>query len=143
MAAQFTARGICAMRSDSKNPVLPAQRQPRVVRKRSTAERERLLTLFARSGQTQQRFCHENHVALSTLTYWLSQARQRVAGAGGGVLVEVPSSMAGGAHAACSIPSAGDIVDMRLPNRIELRVLAGTDPAWLGELLRGLLTCSG
>jgi hypothetical protein len=39
------------MRSDSKNALLPAQHQPRVVRQRSTTERERLLTLFARSGQ--------------------------------------------------------------------------------------------
>jgi transposase-like protein len=143
MAAQFTTKGICAMRSDSKNAVQPAQRQPRVVRKRSTAERERLLTLFARSGQTQKRFCHENHVPLSTLTYWLSQVRQRAPEALEGELVEVPSRISGSAHAACSTSPAGDSVDIRLPNRIELRVLAGTDPAWLGELLQGLLTCSG
>jgi transposase-like protein len=142
MAAQFTTRGICAMRADSKNPVLPEQRQRRVVRKRSTAERERLLTLFARSGQTQKRFCRQNHVALSTLTYWLSQARQSVPEALEGVVVEVPSGMAGSAHAACGTSSAGATVDIRLPNRVELRVLSGTDPAWLGELLRGLLTCS-
>jgi hypothetical protein len=31
-------------------------RKPRVLRKRSAAERERLLALFERSGQTQKRF---------------------------------------------------------------------------------------
>jgi len=35
------------------------------------------------------------------------------------------------------------MVEIRLPNQMELRISAGSDTRWITELLRGLLTCSG
>jgi transposase-like protein len=118
-------------------------RKLRAVRKRSMEEREHLLALFARSGQTQKRFCRENDLPLSTLTYWRRRARQSARTPLEGVLVEVPSSVAGKATVAALGPPQPKAVEIRLPNRIEVSVAAGTDSVWLGELLRRLLTCSG
>jgi hypothetical protein len=57
MTAQFTHRGICAMRLHSRDsyPFLEP-RKPRVLLKRSAEERVRLLPLFGRSGQTHKQF---------------------------------------------------------------------------------------
>src|SRR5882724_10394879 len=95
MTAQFIHRGICAMRLHSRDshPFLEP-RKPRELRKRSADERARLLALFERSGQTHKQFCREHEVALSTMTFWLRQARQRARSRSGGVLVEVPRSVA-------------------------------------------------
>jgi transposase-like protein len=102
-----------------------------------------LLALFGRSGQTHKQFCREHEVALSTMTFWLRQVRQSARGRSAGVLVEVPVS-------AAALDSPRDVarlcpgsVDIRLPNRVELSVSAGTDSAWVSQLLRELLTCSG
>jgi transposase-like protein len=119
-------------------PSIPSPRKRRVVRKRSAEERQRLLALFERSGQTLKRFCREHDVALSSLTYWRSQARRRVPGRREGALVEVPATVV-----ARPIPFSPGAVEIRLPNRVELSVSVGTDSGWVGELLRELLTCSG
>jgi transposase-like protein len=74
--------------------LFPEPRKPRVLRKRSAEERERLLALFERSGQSQKRFCREHEVALSTMTFWRRQARQSARSRLAGVLVEVPASVA-------------------------------------------------
>ena len=74
---------------------LPEPRKPRVLRKRSAEERARLLALFEHSGQTHKQFCREHEVALSTITFWLRQARQSPRSRSVGVLVEVvPGSVA-------------------------------------------------
>jgi len=62
---------------------------------------ERLLALFERSSLSQNRFRRENHVPLSTLTYWLRQARQRPPEAFKGLLVEVHWSAASGQRLLC------------------------------------------
>jgi transposase-like protein len=118
-------------------------RKPRMLRKRSGEERARLLALFERSGQTHKRFCREHEVALSTMTFWLRQARQKARRRTAGVLVEVPASAAvlDSPRGAARLPQGS--VDIRLPNRVELIVSAGTDSAWVSQLLRELLTCSG
>jgi transposase-like protein len=114
-----------------------------VLRKRSAEERARLLALFERSGQTHKQFCREHEVALSTMTFWLRQARQSTRSRSAGVLVEVPGSVATlDSPPDATLLSTGS-VDIRLPNRVELRVSAGTDSAWVNQLLRELLTCSG
>jgi transposase-like protein len=118
-------------------------RKPRVLRKRSAEERARLLALFERSGQTHRRFCREHEVALSTMTFWLRQRRQSARSRSAGVLVEVPGSVATlDSPRGAALLSPGS-VDIRLPNRVELSVTAGTDSAWVSQLLRELLTCSG
>lgn len=118
-------------------------RKPRALRKRSADERVQLLALFERSGQTQKQFCREHEVALSTMTFWLRQARQSARSRSAGVLVEVPGSVATlDLPRGAALLSPGS-VDIRLPNRVELSVSAGTDSAWVSRLLRELLTCSG
>jgi transposase-like protein len=121
----------------------PEPRKPRVLRKRSAEERARLLALFERSGQTHKQFCRKHDVALSTMTFWLRQARQSARSRSAGVLVEMPGSVATlGSPRGAALLSPGS-VDIRLPNRVELSVSAGTDSAWVSQLLRELLTCSG
>ena len=119
-------------------PSIPSQRGRRVVRKRSAEERQRLLALFERSGQSLKRFCREHDVALSSLTFWRSQARRRASGKREGALVEVPATVV-----TRPVPFSPGAVDIRLPNRVELSVSVGADSGWVGELLRELLTCSG
>jgi transposase-like protein len=129
------------MRSNSRRTRLVARaRKPRVVRKRSAAEWAKLLALFERSGLSQKRFCRENEVALSTLQYW---RRESGRGRREGALVEVPANVADTESVERAAPSSPGSVHVRLPNRLELDVLAGTDSAWLSQLLRELLTCSG
>jgi transposase-like protein len=132
------------MRLHSKDSQpFPEPRKPRVLRKRSAEERERLLALFERSGQTHRQFCREHEVALSTMTFWLRQARQSARSRSAGVLVEVPASAAVLASPRGAALLSSGSVGIRLPNRVELSVSAGTDSAWVSQLLRELLTCSG
>jgi transposase-like protein len=129
------------MSSNSRHSRLSARpRKPRVVRKRSAEEWAGLLALFERSGLSQKRFCRENEVALSTLQYW---RRESGRGRREGALVEVPANMAGTESVGKGASSSPGPVHIRLPNRLKLSVLAGTDSAWVSQLLRELLTCSG
>ena len=128
------------MRSNSRRSRLIGRpRKPRVVRKRSAAEWAKLLALFERSDLSQKRFCRENEVALSTLQYWRREAGR---GRREGVLVEVPANVADTEPVEHAAPLSPGPVHIRLPNRLELSVLAGTDSAWISQLLRELLTCS-
>ncbi len=120
-------------------PTASSPRRPRVLRKRSVEERQRLLALFERSGQTLKRFCREHDVALSSLTFWLRQARRSPLGKREGVLVEVPATVVSPTALRRPAPFSPGSVEIRLPNRVELSVSVGTDAAWVGELLRGLL----
>jgi len=103
-------------------------------------ERRRLLRLFERSGLSLKRFCQDQGIAVSTLSYWVRKSRRKSGRDGAGVMVEVPASVVSGKRARERVPSS---VEIRLPNEVELKVSAGTDIAWIAELLRGLLTCSG
>lgn len=129
------------MRSNSRHSRFVARpRTPRVVRKRSAEEWAKLLALFERSSLSQKRFCRENEVALSTLQYWRREAGR---GRREGALVEVPANVAGTESVEQAALSSPGPVHIRLPNRVELNVLAGTDSVWFSQLLRELLTCSG
>jgi transposase-like protein len=140
MQAQFTARGVCVMKSfpiESRGS--RTVRKGGRVRKRSVQERQRLLVLLERSGQSLKRFSREHGVALSTLTFWRRRARESTSRGIKGRLVEVRPVLAGrAARPRSSAPDAPHAVQIRLPNCIELSVLAGTDSAWLGALLREL-----
>jgi hypothetical protein len=133
------------MSSYSKSITPAALARPsRRLQRRSPGERERLLAHFRRSGQSQKRFCHENELSISTLQYWLSQERRRCTAPEPieGTLVQLPSSVAAACVSGVDEPAAGT-VQIRLPRQIELRVGVGADPAWVGALLQGVLTCSG
>ena len=119
-------------------------RRSRAVCKRSAEEQQKLLGLLERSGQSQKQFCREHGVALSSLTFWLRRARQKARdSSAAGALVEVPSIVAGRAPLREAVRFTPRSVEVRLPNRLELDVEVGSDCAWVGQLLRELLTCSG
>ena len=124
-------------------PSIPLPRRRRVLRKRSAEERQRLLALFERSGQTLKQFSREHDVALSSLTFWRSHARRSAPGKREGALVQIPATVVTPTALGRPEPFSPGAVEIRLPNRVELSVSVGTDSAWVGELLRGLLTCSG
>jgi lambda repressor-like predicted transcriptional regulator len=116
-------------------------RPERVVHKRNAEERARLLARYKRSGQTQQRFCRENGLSLSTLQYWLHQHSGRSPAIVENGFVQVPPPVAAVCMPAVAEPAMGT-VQIRLPSQIELHVGVGADPAWVGALLQGVLTCS-
>jgi len=120
----------------------PAQTRPeRPQRNYPAGERKRLLRLFEQSGLSAKRFCQDRGIPVSTLAYWARKSRCK---AGGGAVVEI----AAGAMNVVSLnernrkPGPGS-VEIRLPNQMELKISAGAEAAWVIELLRGLLTCSG
>ena len=125
---------------DSRSVPVPRQRKPRALRKRSAEERQRVLALFARSGQSLKQFCRENDVALSSLTYWRREARRSAPGKLEGVLVEVPPTVVRPGSLRREASLSPGTVEIRLPNRVELSVAAD---AWVRDLLREVLTCSG
>lgn len=115
-------------------------RKGRRVRKRSVEERQRLLALFERSGQSLKRFSREHGIALSTLTFWRRRARESTSRRSEGTLVEVPPVLAGrSARLRNWVPDAPQAVQIRLPNCVELSVQVGSDSAWVGALLRELI----
>jgi transposase-like protein len=103
-------------------------------RRRFTArDRKRLVSLYERSGQNAVEFCRENDVSTSSLWRWLARAREpdREDGNAGGI-VEIPllSQRASDAHTAA--------VTIQLADGARLEIVAGTDTAWLGALVRTL-----
>jgi transposase-like protein len=105
-------------------------------RRRFTArDRKRLIGMYERSGQNAVEFCRENDVSTSSLWRWLARAREpepeREEG-NAGRLVEIPmrSLRAPDEHAAA--------VTMQLTDGARLEIVAGTDTAWLGALVRAL-----
>lgn len=131
------------MSSSSKSlTAVPSARphRPQGTHRRNPQEREILLARFRRSGQSQDRFCRENGIPLSTLRYWLRGERLD------GQPLEASFVQLAAPVAAACLPGPRDLamgtVQIRLPSQIELQVAAGADPAWVGALLRGVLTCS-
>ena len=57
-------------------------------RNRTAEERRRLLELYGRGGLSQRRFCERHDLALSTLTYWLRQARRHGTSTAAAAIVE-------------------------------------------------------
>jgi hypothetical protein len=128
------------MSSSSKSLTIVRPRPLRVAHQRNAEERESLLARYERSGQSQKSFCQENHLPLSTLTYWLRQRRRQAPVERR--LVQLPVSVAAAYLSGAGEPAVGT-VQIRLPSQIELRVGAGADPVWVGALLQGVLGCSG
>lgn len=97
-------------------------------------DRKRLLRLYRRSGQGAATFCQEHDVCPSSLWRWL--ARERRSGeekSSSGDLVEIPM-------AALRAPQTpGAAVSMQIADIARLDVTVGTDPEWLGALVRALM----
>jgi transposase-like protein len=117
---------------DSPSHSTPARRRSR--RRFTPRDRQRLIRLYEKSGQNAAEFCHENELSPSSLWRWLARARgeddREEANTGG--LVEIPmlSLRAPDTHAAA--------VTMQLSGGSRLEIVAGTDTAWLGALVRAL-----
>ena len=118
-------------------------RSGRRQRNRTAAERQRLLERYAGEGLSQRRFCERHHVALSTLTYWLRQARRRGTGPAGPAVVELPVELGAEVCAEATLREVRGLVSIRLPNGLEVRAGTGADVRWMGTLLRELHACWG
>ncbi len=104
-------------------------------RRRFTArDRKRLMSLYRRSGQGAVRFCQQHDVCPSSLWRWLARERRSSgdAASSGGDLVEIPV-------ARLRVPQLpGVAVSMQIADVARLDVAVGTDPEWLGALVRAL-----
>jgi transposase-like protein len=101
----------------------------------TAAEKADWLALYEKSGQSVSEFCRANDLAPASLSLWRSQQRGEVEAVSedeNGALVELPAAALIGAPTAT-------VARMRLPRGIRLEVPTGTDPAWLGVVLKSLL----
>ncbi len=103
-------------------------------RRRFTArDRKRLMSLYRRSGQSAAEFCREHDVCASSLWRWLAgERRSGQEAASAGELVEIPMAALRAAEATSAA------VSMQIAGVARLDVAVGTDPEWLGALVRAL-----
>jgi transposase-like protein len=96
-------------------------------------DRKRLMSLYRRSGQSAVQFCRDHDVCPSSLWRWLGRNRQSgEESSRAGELVEIPM-------AAFRAPEkASAAVTMQITGVALLEVAVGTDPEWLGALVRAL-----
>jgi len=113
----------------------PTKRPPR--RRFTARDRKRLIRLYERSGQSAQQFCLENDLSPSSLWRWLARERRssRAEPSAGG-LVEIPMAVLR------TTESAVAAVTMQIAGGARLEVAAGTDPEWIGALVRALTPAS-
>ncbi len=91
------------------------------------------MSLYRRSGQTAAEFCREHEVCPSSLWRWLAGVRRSgQAATNAGELVEIPMAALGAAEATTAA------VSMQIAGVARLEVAVGTDPQWLGALVRAL-----
>ena len=96
-------------------------------------DRKRLMSLYRRSRQSAEDFCRENDVCASSLWRWLARDRNGGQDASrGGELVEIPMT------ALRAPESRIAAVSMQIAGVTRLEVAVGTDPQWLGALVRAL-----
>jgi hypothetical protein len=124
------------MTNAAMNPVAPAPTKPRTRVNWTPAERAEWLALFEKSGQGVSEFCRLNDLPPATLSLWRSQQPSAVANTEDAGLVEIPIASLIGE------PDGAPAVKVHLPNGVRLDLLAGTDPAWLGALLKVLIKAS-
>ena len=117
---------------DSPTHATPGRRRSR--RHFTPRERQRLIRLYEKSGQNAAEFCHENELSPSSLWRWLARARREDGHeeANTGELVEIPMLPL---RTPDTHPAA---VTIQLTGGARLEIVAGTDTAWLGALVRAL-----
>jgi len=110
-----------------------AKRETQRRRRFTHRDRKRLMSLFRRSGQSAKQFCHEHDVCPSSLWRWLERDRRSGQEASrSGELVEIPMT------ALRVSDMAGAAVTLQIGGVGRLEVAVGTDPEWLGALVRAL-----
>ena len=100
-------------------------------RRRTHEEIERLLRAYDSSGLSQAKFARHNHVALTTLQWWLKRRREQ-RGDGDQAPALIPVTVRPGAGAV--------LLEIALANGRELRVPIDADPARLAMIVAALDT---
>jgi transposase-like protein len=112
----------------------PGATKPRTRVNWTPAERSEWLALFEKSGQSVNEFCRANDLPPATLSLWRSQQPSGAVHTEDSGLVEIPMvSLA-------SEPDRAPAVTLHLPNGMRLELVAGTDPRWLGTLLKAAMS---
>jgi transposase-like protein len=99
----------------------------------TAAERAEWLAMFEKSGQSVSEFCRTNDLPPATLSLWRNQQKGDTRTDDEGGLVEIPAAALIGTQNTTA-------VRMQLLNGVRLEVVTGTDPAWLGALLKTLMS---
>jgi transposase-like protein len=117
---------------DSPTHATPGRRRSR--RHFTPRERQRLIRLYEKNGQNAAEFCHKNELSPSSLWRWLARARRDDGReeANTGELVEIPMRSLRAPDPHCAA------VTMQLADGARLEIVAGTDTAWVGALVRAL-----
>ncbi len=104
----------------------------------TAARKAECLAQFRESGLSQREFAKKRKMPVGNLSRWLRKERAGNAAASreDGPLVEIPLATLGDGSA------GAQPVMIHLPGGVRLEVAPGTDTAWLGRLLGGLLRCS-
>lgn len=89
------------------------------------------MALFAESGLSQVEFSRKLGLSASSLSLWWRRAQEARQHAARGV----PSGP-GFAEVRVTAPMPGPTVMIHLPGGAKLEAAVGTDPAWLGQLLK-------
>jgi transposase-like protein len=102
----------------------------------TAAERAEWLALFEKSGQGVSEFCRTNDLRPATLSLWCSRQKGDAGSAGDDescALVEIPAAALVGTLSTAA-------VRMQLPSGVCLEVPSGIDPAWVGVLVKSLMS---
>jgi transposase-like protein len=111
-----------------------AAAKPRTRVNWTPAERAEWLAMYEKSGQSVSEFCRANDLPPATLSLWRSQSQGSGSNTEEGGLVEIPVA------SLVNEPDRAPAVTMQLPNGVRLELFAGTDAAWLGALLKVLMS---
>jgi transposase-like protein len=105
----------------------------------SAEERVDWVRMFEESGKPMSEFCRVNDLPEATLSLWRCQLRGPEKVAEESPFVEVPPAKL---TAAVRAEKAGRSVaiTVRLAGALTLEIAAGTDAAWLADVLRALQT---
>jgi len=119
------------MTNSAMSVAAPAATKSRTRVNWTPAERAEWLAMYEKSGQSVSEFCRANDLPPATLSLWRSQQQSGGGGAEDGALVEIPVT---------SFEDRTPGAKVHLPNGVRLDLVVGTDPAWLGALLKVLMS---
>ena len=99
----------------------------------TAAERAEWLALFEQSGKTLAEFCRDNGLAPATLSFWRTHLQGKAPAGDAAALVEVSRTTLSTIGACAAVPA---LVILQLRGGLRLEIPPGTDPVWVGELVR-------
>ena len=107
------------------NPTETSELNRKRRRRYSASEKHEILSAYEQRQTTQQEFCRERGLCVATLGKWLASGGPNASG-----LVELRRPSRASDDDYC--------VEMELQDGTVLRILVGTDPRWLRQLLPAL-----